>query len=206
MSTDWVAAVAKMRHLVGVYLAVLAKGPLTPHQAASLETDLKTLDVDLAGLSASLATVSVIPVAPVVPSSATSRFVADFGAAPGDIHDATVRKIQAAGEFVQNADGSWPAKSEADWLALFAQYGGNAAVAALLVTQFNPLEIVGDLGNVPPQAVPIIQKYWSGLVGSEGVWYAYKDGALLGSHIGDWTEASLWCVSVGISPNSNAWY
>jgi hypothetical protein len=50
MATDFVAAVAKMRGYVGVYLAALAKGPLNAHQAASLETDLKTLDADLAAL------------------------------------------------------------------------------------------------------------------------------------------------------------
>ena len=49
------ADVAKMRGYVGTYLAVLAKGALTAHQAESLAIDLKTLDVDLAALGAALA-------------------------------------------------------------------------------------------------------------------------------------------------------
>lgn len=51
-TAEWIPAVAKMRKLVGVYLAV--KPPLSAHQQASLATDLKTLDTDLAGLAASL--------------------------------------------------------------------------------------------------------------------------------------------------------
>ena len=190
--------------------------------ALSLATSAKKGDVrgvakwahQLADAAAKLAatadpthpTIVVTPPAPIVPVNATSKFVADFGSTPGDIHDATVRKIQAAGQYVANADGSWPAKSEADWLDLFAKFGGDAAVAALLVTQFNPREIIGELGNVPPQAVPLIERYWCGVIGVDGTWYAYKDGALLGSFAGNWAGASVWCESVGISPNSNAWY
>jgi hypothetical protein len=63
-------AVAKMRGYVAVYLKVLAtKGALTAHQAASLETDLKTLDHNLADLEAELAAPKVAekPAAPVEP-------------------------------------------------------------------------------------------------------------------------------------------
>ena len=61
MATDFVAAVAKMRGYVGVYLAALAKGPLNAHQAASLETDLKTLDADLAALATALSAPAPTP-------------------------------------------------------------------------------------------------------------------------------------------------
>jgi hypothetical protein len=61
MATDFVAAVAKMRGYVGVYLAALAKGPLNAKQAASLETDLKTLDADLAALSTALSAPAAVP-------------------------------------------------------------------------------------------------------------------------------------------------
>jgi hypothetical protein len=74
MATDFVAAVAKMRGYVGVYLAALAKGPLNAHQAASLETDLKTLDADLAALAVSLA-------APQAPAAAPTQ---DFSQQPAD--------------------------------------------------------------------------------------------------------------------------
>ena len=49
MAVDWIAAVAKMKHYVDVYLAL--PNP-TQHQKDSLRTDLKTLDVDLAALAA----------------------------------------------------------------------------------------------------------------------------------------------------------
>lgn len=52
----WIAAVAKMRKLVGVYLAL--GGKLNARQAAALNTDLGTLDRDLAGLSESLQAVA----------------------------------------------------------------------------------------------------------------------------------------------------
>ena len=47
--TDWIAAVKKMKGYVDTYLAI--PNP-TPKQKAALQTDLKTLDVDLAALAA----------------------------------------------------------------------------------------------------------------------------------------------------------
>ncbi len=51
--TAWIAAIATMRKLVGVYLAL--GGNLNAKQAAALATDLATLDRDLKGLADSLA-------------------------------------------------------------------------------------------------------------------------------------------------------
>ena len=81
MATDWAAAVAKMRALVQVYLDVLAKGPLNAHQAASLATDLKTLDVDLAGLHAQL---TATPAAPAAPALVPTNGLTNWGAAQID--------------------------------------------------------------------------------------------------------------------------
>ncbi len=77
MATDWAAAVAKMRALVQVYLDALAKGPLNAHQAASLAIDLKTLDVDLAGLHAQLT-------APAAPALTPTNGLTNWGAAQID--------------------------------------------------------------------------------------------------------------------------
>ena len=175
MATDWVAAVAKMRGLVGVYLAALAKGPLTAHQAAALATDLKTLDVDLAGLAA------VIPTVVQTVVTGSSTFVTDFGTTPAAAFDATLAKIKAAGEYVQNADETWPSKNFADWHALFAKYGGAAAAAAYYLFTFNPLECdPADLGNVPADAVPIVNKYYCGIFIDGNNYHAWKNGVSLG--------------------------
>ena len=77
------ADVAKMRGYVGTYLAVLAKGALTAHQAESLAIDLKTLDVDLAALGAALA----LPAPTGNPADGTSGGAptpTDFSVQPAD--------------------------------------------------------------------------------------------------------------------------
>jgi hypothetical protein len=58
---ELVVAIGTDRHNVGVYLAALAKGPLNAHQAASLETDLKTLDANLAALATALSAPAPAP-------------------------------------------------------------------------------------------------------------------------------------------------
>jgi hypothetical protein len=70
---ELITAIATDRHNVGVYLAALAKGPLNAHQAASLETDLRTLDANLAALATALA----------VPQAAAPA-AEDFSVQPAD--------------------------------------------------------------------------------------------------------------------------
>jgi hypothetical protein len=73
---ELITAIGTDRHNVGVYLAALAKGPLNAHQAASLETDLKTLDANLAALAAALAVPTFVP-----PTPAPAE---DFSVQPAD--------------------------------------------------------------------------------------------------------------------------
>src|SRR5512140_709174 len=72
-------AVKTMRKYVGVYLAALAKGPLTPHQAESLAIDLKTFDKDLAVLEAEEAAKVAAP-AVVTPAASQAVAPPNFGA------------------------------------------------------------------------------------------------------------------------------
>lgn len=70
---EWVAAVAKMRKLVGVYLGLKT---LNARQQKALAIDLKTLDTDLAGLGASLSKAVVTGEATAAQNAPDSFFVA----------------------------------------------------------------------------------------------------------------------------------
>ena len=201
-----VAFLTERVRLIGLSLANSAKKgdhhglAKWAHQLASASADL-ALVADPAHPA-----IVIVPAAPAAPAiDATSRLVADFGATPDVIFTRTIAAIKAAGKYVPNADGSWSGKSFADWRALFLECGGDAGVAAYDVITFNPLEIEGDLGNVPAASVAAVAKYWSGLFKAEGTWYAWKDGIALGTHVGD-SDWAAWAEHIGLGANSAAWY
>ena len=97
--SELIAALAVDRKNVGVYLAAVAKAPLSAHQAASLETDLGTFDKNLAALTAVLAPVapatSSFPVAAASPSGLTNLTAAETDA--GWVFQASLGNLVGAG-------------------------------------------------------------------------------------------------------------
>ena len=121
---------------------------------------------------------------------ASSLFVEDFGTKPDAIFEATLTKIKAAGKYFPNEDGSWPSKSFGDWYGLFLEYGGKPAAAAYYLFTFNPMECdPAHLGNVPEDAVAIVNKYYCGVFIETGNYHAWKNGVSLGVGGATWAWA-----------------
>jgi hypothetical protein len=134
MATDWAAAVAKMRALVGVYLKHLAEtGSLDAHQAKSLEIDLKTLDHNLAEMGKELAA----PKAAEKPAAPAE----DFSAQPADPPE------------IKFDPSTWPPLAVAAGTARAGKYGelfGGAIPAANAYTDVQTSGGYDANANVPP--------------------------------------------------------
>ena len=151
------------------------------------------------------------PVAPV--SAAKTAFVRDFGDTPARIWDATLGKIIAAGLYRQNTNGSWSAKDVATWRSLALQFGGAAGTAAYDVstgTPSNAQALFGKNAAVPPAMQANVDKFYTGIVGSNVAgtltYQAYRDGQFLGQAAGDQTFDPVGWAEKAYGLNGNGWY
>lgn len=149
-TAEWVAAVAKMRKLVGVYLGLKS---LNARQQAALQTDLVTLDKDLAGLGASLqASTQAATDAPLStdPSEAIRQLLARLGFDPNATNSPAA--ILGAASPEQNRQ-----------LTLLGLFGGPGAFAGADYTLFSQYYDTDGAGNSAPK-----EPY-----ANTGTWQAY---------------------------------
>jgi len=172
MATDFVAAVAKMRGYVGVYLAALAKGPLDAKQAAALETDLKTLDADLVALGAALA---APPKAAAVPTSAPPAAPATGGPLTQAQIDAAYLVFLDAEDVVLKAQGKPFGRDGAPRGALTPDEQIAIATQAGVLRDVTAFGVFGDPGTVPGADYSAYTRY----VADENIMRLWVNGKLV---------------------------
>lgn len=139
------------------------------------------------------------------PTTSSSAFVGAFGATPDVIWQRTLAAIIAAGEYTKNTDGEWMALSIAQWRALALAHGGDAAVAAYDVQVGVPGTAGTGDSAFPSDMTANVDRYFCGVFGRDGMYYAYRDGKLLATQTGGGTfDTAAWGQSLGLNPSS--WY